>query len=432
MTSARADREPGLPGPLADIFREVASELDGATLVRARLADERGEPPTAVLAVGKVSFPMFAGYLASCGAPPKALLVAPPTRFPEAPNLAPGTSALVGDHPNPTPRSVDAGTAAERFVQTLSPKDRLLVLLSGGGSSVLCAPALPLTLEDKRAAVKAVSRAGATIAELNTVRKHLSRIKGGQLGALTKAPTQVWALSDVVGNDPATIASGPFSADPTTFAQAEALLNRWAPDAPAPVKAWIGDGVRGLSPETPKPGDGRLDHVKYECLAGPENVRDSARQVVQARGFVALPLSANVETDVEVLAATYVARAHAESASGGAPRVCVGNGEPSIVVRGQGTGGRATHLALLVAKGINGLAGVRFLAAGTDDRDGSAPAAGAEVHGGTWAEALRQGLDPQAALDDNDAATVLGALGALVHGPGTSNLLDLHLLGVGI
>ena len=250
-------------------------------------------------------------------------------------------------------------------------------------------------------------------------------------GAATVARTSVWALSDVVGNDPATIASGPFSPDPTTFAQAAEILNKLAPQAPAPVKEWIDQGVLGQVAETPKPTDGRLSHIHYEILASPEHVNEAARSCVESQDFLAGLLSQNVESDVEALALSYVQRAQREHASGGRPRVFVGNGEPSIVVTGNGTGGRATHLALLVSKGIVGLSGVGFLAAGTDDRDGSADASGAFVDGATWNKALAQGLDPQAALDNNDSGTLLAALGALVKGPGTSNLLDVHLLSIG-
>ena len=429
-SSSEPQRNVGV-APLEKIFLEVAKRVDGAVLVAGRLARHKEAVPTAVLAIGKVSFPMFQGLTASVPGIHKALLVAPATRFPAQVNLPPGCQALVSDHPNPTERSLAAGQQALSFVKSLGPKDRLLVLLSGGGSSLACMPVEALTLDDKRSAVKAVSRNGASITELNTVRKHLSRIKGGQLGAATKAHTSVWALSDVVGNDPATIASGPFSPDPTTFAQAGEILNRLAPQAPASVNDWVARGVEGQVPETPKPADGRLAHVNYEILASPENVIETARNCVKTEGFLAGLLSQNVESDVENLALSYVQRAQREHAAGGRPRIFVGNGEPSIVVTGNGKGGRATHLALLVAKGIAGLSGVGFLAAGTDDRDGSADASGAFVDGTTWSKALAQGLDPQAALTNSDSGTLLAAVGALITGPGTSNLLDVHLLSIG-
>ncbi len=410
---------------LTEIFLEVARKVDGAALI-----GPVAPGPMHVLAVGKVSFPMFEGLIARVGADAvtEALLIAPRSRFPEEPRLPKSARALVSDHPEPSERSVAAGVAARAFVERLGPGQRLLVLLSGGGSSLMTAPADGLTLADKRVTVKAVARAGATIAELNAVRKHLSAVKGGRLALATRAPTQVLALSDVVGNEPGTIASGPFSPDPTTFAEALALVDRLAPDAPA--RAHLQRGAAGAIPETPKPGDARLAHVEYEIIAGPERVTEEARHRVLAAGLTAGVLSMNTEEDVPSLAAAYVERALHEADGGGPDRVLVGNGEPSIVVTGDGRGGRATHLALLVARGIAGRTGLSFLAAGTDDRDGNSGASGAVVDGTTWQRAVDAGLDPAGALERCDSARPLDALGCLVRGPGTSNLLDLHLLAV--
>jgi hydroxypyruvate reductase len=311
----------------------------------------------------------------------------------------------------------------------LKPTERLVVLLSGDGSSAMAVPADGITLDDKRATTKAVARAGASIAELNTVRKHLSAIKGGQLGALTHAPTVVFTLSDVVGNDPGVIASGPFSADPTTYAQALALVTKLAPGAPERVTLHLQRGASGALAETPKPGDSRLAHVDYRLLASPETVAEQARQVVEASRWQAGVLSHNTESSVEELAARYgrIAR-EARTSNAGPRRMLIGNGEPSIVVRGEGRGGRATHLALLMAREIAGIPGVSFLAAGTDDRDGSSHASGAVVTSDTWLHAQRHGIDAAGALERCDSEGPLEAMGSLVRGPGTSNLLDLHLL----
>jgi glycerate-2-kinase len=273
-----------------------------------------------------------------------------------------------------------------------------------------------------------VARAGATIGELNTVRKHLSAIKGGQLALACSAPTTVLALSDVVGSDPATIASGPFSPDPTTFAQALALLRRLAPHAPAAAQLRLEQGFAGAIPETPKPGDPRLAHVAYRVLAGPERVAALAREAIERAGLPTDVLSRDTEDPVPTLAAAYATRARRELGRG--PRILAGNGEPRIVVTGPGRGGRSTHLALLVAREIAGLP-VSFLAAGTDRYDGSAGAAGAVVDGATWERAVAAGLDPAGALERCDSAAVLEEVGGLVQGPGRSNLLDVHLLAIG-
>ena len=417
---------------LAALYQQVARRIDGATLVREALAAGAAAPAARrVIAVGKAALPMLEGWAASdAGPPPRALVVAPPARPGALPALAPPWARLlVADHPQPTARSVAAAEAVREAVAALQPADHLVVLLSGGGSALLATPAPGLTLEDKRAAVAAVARGGATIGQLNTVRKHLSAIKGGRLALATPAAVTVLALSDVVGNDPATIASGPFAADPTTFAEALALLEQLAPAAaPAAVRDHLARGAAGAIPETPKPGDPRLARVRHVVVAGPERVAAEARAAIAAAGATPGVLALNTEESVETLAAAYVARARGESAAGARGLVLVGNGEPRMVVTGDGRGGRATHLALLVARGIAGMSKVAFLAAGTDDRDGSADACGAVVDGHTWAQALARGLDPGGAIDRCDSAHILAALGVLVRGPGRSNLNDLHLL----
>ncbi|HSZ83204.1 MAG TPA: DUF4147 domain-containing protein, partial [Polyangia bacterium] len=334
----------------------------------------------------------------------------------------------------PTARSVAAGEAALAFVRALAPTDRLLVLLSGGASSLMCAPAPGLTLDDKRATTGAVMRGGASIGMLNAVRKHLSAIKGGRLALESRAPVTVLAISDVIGGEPATIGSGPFSPDPTTFADALASVAQTGAFIPDVARAHLERGASGALPETPKPGDPRLGHVTWTAVAGPERVPAEALRAAEARGLRAGVLSHDAEDDVDALAAAYLERAHHEAGAGGAARVLYGNGEPTIKVGdGAGKGGRSTHLALAVARGLATLPAalqrrIAFLAAGTDDRDGDTPVSGGLVDGTTWARIRAAGLDPQRALERWDSYTALAAVGDTVTGPGTSNVLDLHLL----
>jgi glycerate 2-kinase len=418
---------------LRQIFLDVAAHIDGARLVQRAVIGPGRPAPTHVLALGKVAGPMAEGLLGALGGSPsiaQGLVIAPPQRLPDPGRLPPGFLLLAADHPVPTERSQQAGEAARTFVSTRRPPERLLVLLSGGASALAVLPRPELTLAEKRAATTAVARAGASIHQLNTVRKHLSALKGGQLGVCAQVPTRVLALSDVVGNDPATIGSGPFSPDPSTFGEAISILDRLAPGAAPAARALLARGAAGDLPETPKPGDPRLDLVHYERVAGPELVPERARALAEAAGLEPGLLASNTEADVEVLALDYGRRARAEGATRGPAALLIGNGEPTIVVRGAGRGGRASHLALLMAREIAGLPGAAFLAAGTDDRDGNAPASGAVVDGQTWARAVAAGLDPEGALRGCNSAEPLEALGCLVHGPGTSNLLDLHLLAV--
>lgn len=417
------------------IFQEVAAHVDGAALVRAATHGDKMAAATHVLAVGKVAFPMLMGVGADqpAGSKPRpTLAIAPAPRVPAEIPL--GVTVAPADHPTPTARSVAAGEAALAFVRALTPQDRLLVLLSGGSSALMCLPAPGLTLDDKRAATGAVMRGGAAIGALNAVRKHLSAIKGGRLALESRAPVTVLALSDVIGGEPATIGSGPFSPDPTTYADALLAVVQTGAKIPDVARTHLERGFRGELPESPKPGDPRLAHVTWTAIAGPDRVPAEAKRAAEARGLATAVLSRDAEEDVDALATAYLDRAMHEATHDGPARVLIGNGEPTIKVgEGAGKGGRSTHLALAVARGLAQLpadrrAGIAFLAAGTDDRDGDTPVSGGLVDGTTWGRIAEAGLDPQRALETWDSYTALAAVGATVTGPGTSNVLDLHLL----
>jgi len=438
------------------IFERVTARIDGERLVAtAGAVDLVFASATHVLAVGKAALPMLRGL------PPAAhrrrvLAVTPPLLTAAIPDVqVPGVQVLIADHPRPSARSVAAARAVLAFVRTATaPGDadagaagaRLLVLLSGGASALLCAPSDGLTWADKRDAIQAVARAGVPIRALNVVRKHLSAIKGGRLALAARGPIAVRALSDVIGDDPATIGSGPFSADPSTFSEALAIVEAVGAALPAAALDHLRRGARGERAETPKPGTPSLDHVAYQVLAGPARVVSEAQQAAREAGLDqghALPRDS--EDTVDDLAAAILTRAHQPGAPGVAldrPRLWIGNGEPRVVLPvgdlgraspGAGRGGRATHLALVVARGLATLpqamrARVAFLAAGTDDRDGETDVSGAIVDGTTWARAHARGLDPEQAIRRFDSLTVLSATGDTIRGPGTSNLLDLHLL----
>jgi glycerate 2-kinase len=255
-----------------EIFMEVAAHVDGATLVHGQATAEAVAAATHVLAVGKVAFPMLLGAGEGANATPGStprptLAIAPGPRVPAEVPL--GVRVYPADHPTPSARSVAAAEAALAFVRALAPSDRLLVLLSGGTSSLLCAPAPSLTLDEKRGATGAVLRGGAAIGQLNAVRKHLSAIKGGLLALESRAPVTVLALSDVIGGEPATIGSGPFSPDPTTYADALDVVARTNAEIPEVARLHLERGRRGEVPETPKPGDPRLAHVTWTAVAGP-------------------------------------------------------------------------------------------------------------------------------------------------------------------
>ncbi|HET6147302.1 MAG TPA: DUF4147 domain-containing protein [Polyangia bacterium] len=459
-----------LRGLLIQVFLDVAARIDGQRLVaQAADRDPAFGAATRALVVGKVALPMWRGWRESLPpgvAPPPTLLIAPAPLLADAAwgprGAPPGLQLAPADHPHPSARSVAAAQAALQFVRasdTGADADTgggtgrgggsagLLVLLSGGASSLLCAPAPGLTWEDKREAIAAVARGGATIRELNVVRKHLSAVKGGGLGRATRAPIAVRALSDVIGDDPATIGSGPFSPDPSTFDQARALVARLGVTLPAAVSDHLARGARGAIPDTAKPGARELEHVDYRVLAGPARVIAEAQAAVTSAGHPHGELAPDAEDTVEERAQAILACVHRSLPPGNPgtarPRIWLGNGEPRVILppatqvpETSRRGGRATHLALLVARGLAGLpaelrARVAFLAAGTDDRDGNTDVSGAAVDGTTWARARAAGLDPETALRSFESLPALVAAGATVRGPGTSNLLDLHLLAIG-
>ena len=347
---------------------------------------------------------------------------------------------MPGDHPWPGERSVAAGQAVLAFASAARPADRHLVLLSGGASALCAAPAPGLTLADKDSALRALMRAGATIAELNTVRKHLSALKGGRLAAAlmaapgatrdatTALPTLLTlAVSDVQGDDPAIIGSGPTVPDPTTFGDALEVLRRHAliERLPPAVRRHLEAGVAGDISETPKPGRQGDRTGAYAVIA---TLDDALEAIAQAAASVGAPrvlslgrvLYGAVDAHAAQLAA--LLRRH----RGEAPLLLVAGGEPVVRVSGEGRGGRAQELALRLAMELEGESGITVLVAGTDGRDGPTEAAGAFADGGTLARARKAGCDPRAALERNDSNRALGAAGDLfTTGPTGTNVADL-------
>ena len=347
---------------------------------------------------------------------------------------------LPGDHPWPGERSVAAGQAVLAFASAARPADRHLVLLSGGASALCAAPAPGLTLADKDSALRALMRAGATIAELNTVRKHLSALKGGRLAAAlmaapgatrdatTALPTLLTlAVSDVQGDDPAIIGSGPTVPDPTTFGDALEVLRRHAliERLPPAVRRHLEAGVAGDISETPKPGRQGDRTGAYAVIA---TLDDALEAIAQAAASVGAPrvlslgrvLYGAVDAHAAQLAA--LLRQH----RGEAPLLLVAGGEPVVRVSGEGRGGRAQELALRLAVELEGESGITVLVAGTDGRDGPTEAAGAFADGGTLARARKAGCDPRAALERNDSNRALGAAGDLfTTGPTGTNVADV-------
>lgn len=332
-------------------------------------------------------------------------------------------------HPLPDAAGVTAAGRVLALVQECGPDDLVLCLVSGGGSALLSLPAPGVTLDDKQQLTRALLRSGAAIGEINCVRKHLSAIKGGRL-ALAAAPARVLSLiiSDVPGDDPAVIASGPTAADASTSAEALAILEHRRVALPPAVRAWL---LRPES-ETPKPGDPRLAAVQNRLIATPRLALDAAAAHARAADVEPLVLGDALEGEARELGRAHAALARQRGATGARPCVLLSGGETTVSVRGSGRGGRNTEYLLGLALALGGAPGVWSLAADTDGIDGTENNAGAIATPDTLARAAARGLDPAALLAANDAYGFFAALGDLVvTGPTRTNVNDFRAILVG-
>jgi hydroxypyruvate reductase len=332
-------------------------------------------------------------------------------------------------HPVPDARGIDAARRILELCQGLSSDDLVLCLLSGGGSALLTLPASGVQLDDLRALTQALLRSGASISEINAVRKHLSAITGGRLAAASHPARLVTlAISDVPGDDPAVIGSGPTVPDPTTLADALKVLAKYRIEAPKSCRDWL------ASPEaeTPKPGDKRLDRAEFRLIASAHASLDAAAQLARQRGVAALSLGDAIEGESRKVAqrhAHFVREIRAGIGPVKPPCVVLSGGETTVTVRGKGRGGRNAEYLLALAVALDGMDGVHTLAGDTDGIDGMESNAGAIVTPDSLARARAAGLDPAAKLEDNDAYGFFEACGDLVvTGPTLTNVNDFRAI----
>ena len=345
---------------------------------------------------------------------------------------------LEASHPIPDARSVEAARRVLELAAGAGEKDLLFVCISGGGSSVLALPAEGLTLDKKRRLTEDLLRAGATIQELNVVRKHLSGIKGGQLArAAYPATTVALVISDVVANDLGTIASGPTHWDPSSYAEARAILECYGlwDSVSALIRARIEDGERGRAPETLKEGDPVFGHVSTFIVGDNMTALRAAKHEAEKRGFEPIFLSSSDGGEARRTAAGYAAfLAELACSAPHLPRpLCLlAGGELTVTVKGRGRGGRNSEfvLAALVEMEKAGVEGLDWLilSLGTDGIDGPTDAAGAWADPRTVRSARALGLDPADYLDDNDSYGFFKQTGNLiVTGPTGTNVMDLRV-----
>lgn len=341
---------------------------------------------------------------------------------------------LEAGHPVPDRAGEAAAARLLALVRSLGPRDLLVVLLSGGASSLLPAPAPGLSLADKQRTSALLLGCGAGIREINAVRKHLSAIKGGRLAAACRATIVTLTLSDVLGDDLAAIGSGPTAPDPTTFAEACAILRRYGlwRRVPASVRRHLSDGLAGRVAETPKPGARLFARVHHQIIGNNRQAVAAAATAARRAGLRPLVLTTTLTGEAREAARLFGALAREVLATGRPvrPPCCVlAGGELTVTLRGHGRGGRAQEFALAAAREIAGLPRLWIAGVGTDGTDGPTDAAGAVADGRTAARASRAGLDPEAALARNDAYTFFTkAGGLLVTGPTGTNVNDLYLL----
>ncbi|HZN53225.1 MAG TPA: glycerate kinase [Methylomirabilota bacterium] len=331
-------------------------------------------------------------------------------------------------HPVPDARGLAASARLLELAQGAGEEDLVLFLVSGGGSALTPAPAPPITLAEKQELTRLLLASGATIGELNAVRKHLSRFKGGQLArAASPASVLTLALSDVIGDPLDVIASGPTAPDPTTFADAREVLARrgLAGRVPASIAARLDAGLRGEIEETPKPGDRLFDRVTNVVIGNNTLIADAAVAAASRLGYRPHLLTRELQGEAREVARELVARARRLEP----PACLIAAGETTVTVRGKGRGGRCQEFALAAALEITPADRMTALAAGTDGSDGPTDAAGAIVDADSVTRGTRAGGDARRAMEENDAYRFLTASGDLiVSGATRTNLLDLYLV----
>ena len=337
-------------------------------------------------------------------------------------------------HPIPDKRGEYAARSILTFVQSLEPEDLLIVLVSGGASSLLPLPARGVSLSDKQATTNLLLRSGATIQEINTVRKHLSAIKGGQLAASTQATVIGLIMSDVLGDELGVIGSGLTASDPTTFSDAQYILQQyhlWS-TVPSSVRTRIREGARGKIVETPKSNAPIFTRVQNEIIGNNELAIANVAQKAKQLGFRSLVLTTMLQGEAAEGGRFLGAVAQKVYHSGrpvARPACLIVGGEPTVTMTGKRRGGRVQELVLSTAQAIAGLPAVYVAGIGTDGTDGSTDMAGAVADGQTMNRAQKLGLNPAQALFEHDSYQFFcKAGGHIVTGPTGTNVNDLYVL----
>jgi hydroxypyruvate reductase len=419
------------------VVRAALAAADAGRLVRQALttAEIHGTLKSAsaidVVAVGKAARAMLvAASDAAAHLPLRHLLGVSPL---PGVGLPPAAQWHTSAHPVPDSRSLVAGQAVLDVASAGHVDDLFVVLLSGGASALMAVPAEGISLQDKRRTSQRLLNEGAEVHALNTVRKHLSAIKGGQLAAAAHGAVLALAVSDVVGDDLSTIGSGPTVADATTFGEALGILDQHGgrDQYPAAVVARLMNGAAGGIAETPKPGDSRLARSKSFVIGGSRTAIDGARAAAERRGYNVHVIDAPLVGEAREAARELLDAASRVLRGRSGPQCILAAGETTVRVSGSGKGGRNQECALAMALGAGRLASaVAAASVGTDGVDGPTDAAGAMVDSTTLARAETLGIGtPMKYLDDNNSYAFFDALGDLIRtGPTDTNVGDLQII----
>jgi hydroxypyruvate reductase len=417
---------------LESLFRAAVAAAHPSTCLPLHLPDPPKSGRLIILAAGKAAGSMTevaeAHYLHASRLPENRLSGVAVTRHGYG-RPTRHIPVIEAGHPVPDDAGLKGAARALELADAAAAGDLVLVLLSGGASANWIAPAAGLTLAQKQAVTRALLSSGAAIGEMNTLRKHLSRIKGGRL-AQRAQPARVvtLAISDVPGDDPAVIGSGPTVPDPTTLADARAIVARYRLDLPEAVSRALADAAN----ETPKPGDPIFANTTFAIVARQADALAAAEATVRAAGFDCLSLGERVQGEAREVAADHAKIARQLQAEG-RRIVVLSGGELTVTLRGKGRGGPNQEYALALAIGLGGALGIAGFAADTDGTDGGGgrpdDPAGAFVDATTLGRARGLGLDPAAFLADNDSTGFFSAIGDLfVPGPTFTNVTDFRAI----
>ncbi len=417
---------------LAELYRTAVAAAHPANCLAPHLPDP---PPTGrliLLAAGKAAGAMAeaaeAHYLDALAVPAARMSgiavtrhgYGRPTRI---------VKLLEAGHPVPDAASLAGAERALALAERAAANDLVLVLMSGGASANWVAPVPGVTLAEKQAVTRALLKSGAGIGDINAVRKHLSRIKGGRLArAASPGPVVTLAISDVPGDDPAVIGSGPTVPDPTTLAEARAVAKRYGLVLPEPVSRALEDRAN----KSPKPGDSVFNRTTFRLVARPADAFRAAEAAVRARGYECVFLGDRVEGEAREVAAAHARLARNLQASG-RRAILLSGGELTVTLTGRGRGGPNQEYALALAMALEGAPGIAAVAGDTDGTDGGAGSAtdpaGAFVDDTTLERARALGLDPAAFLADNNSTGFFERLGDLLEpGPTYTNVNDFRAI----